>query len=264
MVIGLIDIIVLITIVLSILFALYRGLVCELLGISSWILAGFGALYGYSPMQKIMIHFIENEKMAGLAGSALIALIILIIMTIINAQITSRLRHSSLSGLDRILGLVFGVFRALLLIALIYIGASMLLSEKQVASLAKENVSLPYIQKIAGWMGRFVPESMQSDLDMYEQGGLNNNKKPKIGADLKRAQPLPKKSNQKALDALIKEISQQQLPESIPVPQKPTDASQNMQQLPLVEYNETEKKSLDNIIEQVEEGKQDAAKSNTR
>lgn len=257
MVIGLIDIIVLITIVLSILFALYRGLVCELLGISSWILAGFGALYSYSPMQKVMAHFIENEKMAGLAGSALIALIILIIMTIINAQITSRLRHSSLSGLDRILGLVFGVFRALLLIALIYIGSSMLLSERQIAALSKENISLPYIQKIASLLGRFVPENVQTDLDMYEQGGLSKQKQPKIGTDLKRAQPLPKKSNQKALDALIKEISQQN-PESIPAPQQnniqqPIQSPQKNQ----IEYDDTERKSLDNIIEQVEEGKKD-------
>lgn len=266
MVIGLIDIIVLITLVLSVLFALYRGLVCELLGISSWILAGFGALYGYSPMQKVMSHFIDNEKIAGLAGAALIALLILIIMTIINAHITSRLRQSSLSGLDRILGLVFGVLRAFLLIALIYIGASMLLSEKQIASLSKENISVPYIQKMARFLGKFVPQNMQKDLDVYEQGGLNEQKPPKIGRDLKRHQPLPSQSNKKALNSLIKEISkpqttkntakgQKETVKKLPDKKKVISPVSKDNQPTAIEYNESERKSLDNMVEQLTEGK---------
>lgn len=250
MIIGLIDIIVLITLLLSVLFALYRGLVCELLGISSWILAGLGALYSYSPIQKIMIHFVENEKMAGLVGAALMTLIILIVMTIINAHITKRLRQSSLSGLDRVLGLIFGVLRALLLIALCYIGSSMLLSEQQIISLSKENISLPYIQKMAGFLGKFMPKNIQMDLDMYEQGGLNKRKPPKIGFDLKRNKPLSPESNKKALDLLIKEISKSQPLTTAPEVQK-TNPDINSTQQPIIEYDETERNSLDNMVEEL-------------
>lgn len=45
---GLIDILVLATFVISILCALYRGLVKELLSISSWIIAALAALYGFT------------------------------------------------------------------------------------------------------------------------------------------------------------------------------------------------------------------------
>lgn len=129
MTIGMIDAIALGILIFSILFALYRGLVTELLGISAWILACFGAIYSYTPMQKILHGAIENEKLAGLCGSALVALFILVVMTIINAHINRKLRQSSLSSLDRLLGMAFGVLRAVLLMALLYMGASVALSE---------------------------------------------------------------------------------------------------------------------------------------
>ena len=124
----------------------------ELLGISSWILAAFGAVFSYAHMQPIMQKFIENEKLAGLCGSVLIALIILVIMTLINSHINKKLRQSSLSGLDRILGMIFGVIRAVLLMALVYIGISVAISDDQMEELKKSNVSLVYIQKTVNFM----------------------------------------------------------------------------------------------------------------
>ena len=164
MVIGIIDIIVLITLVLSILFALYRGLVCELLCISSWILAGIGALYGFVPMKSLLSGVFSNEIMAGVVGSATVALLILVVMTVINSQITKRLRNSSLSGLDRILGIVFGGLRAALLLSLLYVGVSMVLSEKQMSDIEKENKSVVYIKKAVDMLEYFVPESVLNDL----------------------------------------------------------------------------------------------------
>ena len=66
--IGAIDILLLITVIFSVLFALYRGLVRELLGISAWILAGLAALYSYAPLQPLMNKLIENPMIAGITG----------------------------------------------------------------------------------------------------------------------------------------------------------------------------------------------------
>lgn len=184
---GTIDILAILIILLSILFALYRGLVRELLGIAAWILAGFGALYSYSLTQPLTGLLIENKQLAGLSGSLTVALTILIVMTLINAHVTQKLRQSPLSGLDRILGLTFGIFRALLLIAVIYIGASLLLSERQLRRAEAENLSLPYIQKMAGWVEYVIPENMKRDLKSYEQGKLRERAPKKIGIELKKS-----------------------------------------------------------------------------
>ncbi len=179
---GIVDLVVLGIIVISVLFALYRGLVRELLGISSWLLAGFTALYSYDPLLKACKGHFENVKLAAIVGTVLLALVVLIIMTIFNAAITRRLRKSALSGLDRIFGLCFGVARAILIIALIYIFSSaMILSPKNIADLKKQNKSIPYIQLSAGWIENIFPENIKKDLLSYQQ-----NKKEKIAEHINK------------------------------------------------------------------------------
>ncbi|MBO7244841.1 MAG: CvpA family protein [Alphaproteobacteria bacterium] len=256
MVIGIIDIIVIITLVLSILFALYRGLVCELLCISSWILAGIGALYGFVPMKGLLSGVFDNEIVAGVVGSAVVALSILIVMTIVNSQITKRLRNSSLSGLDRILGIVFGGIRAALLLSLLYIGVSMILSEKQMADIEKENGSVTYIKKTVGMLEYFVPESVLKDLKVKKDTSAEKDQ-PKIGTQLKN-QPRPKNTDKKALDSLIKEVKkdvnkkaeavkQEVKKEVIDEVKKAVEPVKSE----VVDYKQTERDSLDIMVEAI-------------
>ena len=90
---GLIDILVLATFVISIVCALYRGLVKELLSISSWIIAALSALYGFTYLRPVFSSFIENETAVDLTAAATIALVVLIVLTLINARITKSLRY---------------------------------------------------------------------------------------------------------------------------------------------------------------------------
>lgn len=202
---GLIDIAVIITILLSVLFALYRGLVRELLGITAWILAGLSGLYSYTFMQPLMHKWIESESIAGLTGAGIIALIVLIIMTIINAKITGKLRKSSLSGLDRILGFAFGVVRAWLLIGFIYIAASMVMSDKQLVEVEKKNYSIHYVSKMAEILERFIPENMKKDIKSYEQGRLKDKDMKKIGKQITDGAAEYNRQARESLDKLIEQ-----------------------------------------------------------
>ncbi|MBQ3695567.1 MAG: CvpA family protein [Alphaproteobacteria bacterium] len=205
---GVIDLIILGIIVISVLFALYRGLVRELLGISSWLLAGFTALYSYDPLLKACDGTFANVKLAAIVGSVLLALLVLIVMTIINAAITRRLRKSSLSGLDRIFGLVFGVARALLIVALIYIfAATMMLSPKYIAEMKEKNRSIEYVEQIAIYIQSVFPENIKADLSAYQ-----TTKKEKM----------KKRAQKKAIEAVV-------------------------------EYNEKDRETLENMIENIVE-----------
>ena len=219
---GVIDILVIITVFLSVVFALYRGLVRELLGITSWILAGIAGLYSYSWVQPIVGKYVDNEVIAGIIGSVTVSVIVLVVMTLVNAGITSKLRESSLSGLDRILGFAFGVFRAWLLIGVVYIGASMVFSEKQLLEAEEENLSLPYIQQSAGILEKFIPEAIKKDIKSYEQGSLKGTAPKKIGKEITKelkkditetTQEITEniveyeEETRESLDALIKEVN---------------------------------------------------------
>ncbi len=246
MTIGLIDMIAMGILVFSVLFALYRGLVSELLGISSWIIAGLGALYSYSPMQPLMGKMIENEKIAGICGALLVALIILIILTIVNAHIGRRLRQSSLSGLDRILGLVFGLIRGILLIALLYIGVTMVVSDSQLEEIESENMTVPYIEKTVNFLKNFVPENVRADLGIVEN---EDGKKPeKIGVDLKRDHKLPEKANKKAVNRFVDELKKD-VKEKVGEKVKEKAAEKLIKEVPAAAYDEKERESLDNMVE---------------
>ena len=162
---GIVDLVVITTIIISVLFALYRGLLRELLGITSWILAGVGALYSYQPLINLFTNKVDNVKVWGITSSGLIALTVLVIMTLLNAHITHKLRKSSLSGLDRILGIMFGVFRAVLLIVLVWLFArQMAWTTKQLEIMQQQNFSVKYIQMSADWAEKLLPDGVRNDM----------------------------------------------------------------------------------------------------
>ena len=204
---GIIDLIILVVMVISVLFALYRGLVRELLGISSWILAGFVALYSYNPLLELLASSFENVKLAAIIGSAGLALVVLIVMTIVNACIAKRLRKSSLSGLDRIFGFVFGIARAMLIVALIYIFVTtMMLSPRQLERLKKQNISLPYVEMVASAVQSVFPENIKADLSSYQ---ATKRKKVQEEREAQKKEPAVtdyKQEDRKSLDDMIENI----------------------------------------------------------
>lgn len=209
---GLIDIILVAAIIISVLFALYRGLVRELLGITAWILAGFAALYS-SLLKPVTTKIISNETTAAIVGAAVAALVVLVIMTLINAWIAKRLRQSALSGLDRVLGIAFGIARAALLAAVCYLGYSMLMPEKKLNELEEQNFSVPYVRQMAGWLEYVIPDNVMDDIKAYQQGKLQPEKQPKIGIELKQTvkEELTKyrESDKKSLDDMIDKLSEE-------------------------------------------------------
>ncbi len=223
---GWIDILVVITLILSVLFALYRGLVRELLGITSWILAGLGALYCYVFVEPLVHRFIENKTFAGIVAGAGISLVVLVVMTLINAKVTGRLRQSSLSGLDRMLGFLFGVFRAVLLIAVVYIAAGLFFSEKQLIKWEKGSYTMPYIRMTANFVRGLIPENFQNNLKDYEKGRLSEEKVQKIVRDIAEEQVVEK--TEKAVKETTKE------------------AVKN-----ITNYQKSDRKSLDDMIEKM-------------
>lgn len=196
---GIIDLVVFITIIVSVLFALYRGLLRELLGISSWILAGIAALYSYHPLFSFLTGKVEKVNLWSLSLSGSAALIILVVMTILNANITQKLRKSSLSGLDRILGTAFGIVRALLLIVLVWLfTAQMAFTPDQIKQMDKENFSVKYIQEMAQKVEKILPN--QPTLKHPSQAPKTEKKRP----------PKPeveyKEADRKALDEMMEDI----------------------------------------------------------
>ena len=170
MIFGTVDLIVTAVVVVSVIFAFYRGLLRELLGITGWILAAVGSYWSYGPLLHFFTSLVEKVQIWTMVSTGITALIILIFMTLVNSYITRTLRRSSLSGLDRILGAMFGVFRAGLLIVLAWIFIrQMMLPPPKVQELKKVNVAIPYLNKGADLMEKMLPKDLYQKTYKFEK-----------------------------------------------------------------------------------------------
>ena len=162
---GTVDLVVTAVILISVIFAFYRGLLRELLGITGWILAGLAAAWSYDPLLEFFTGRVEKVQIWTITTTIVVALLILVVMTLINAHIAGKLRKSSLSGLDRILGAAFGVLRAALLIVLVWVFArQMMFPEEKIQMMNKENVFIPYMNQGADMLEKLLPESIREDM----------------------------------------------------------------------------------------------------
>jgi len=121
---NLLDIIVIGVILLSGLFAFARGFVKEALSVAAWVGAAFAVLYGLPYAAPFAERFLPKGPVADAAAALALFLAALIVLSLATSAIAGRVKESSLSAVDRTLGLVFGLVRGLVLVCLLYVALS--------------------------------------------------------------------------------------------------------------------------------------------
>jgi membrane protein required for colicin V production len=119
-----VDLVVLGVIAVSALLAFMRGLVREVLGIGAWIGAGLAAAWGLPLVRPQFHRWLGASPWADPIAFVAIFVLALIVLILIAHAIGRLVRNSPLGGLDRTLGLVFGLVRgaALIILAYIFVG----------------------------------------------------------------------------------------------------------------------------------------------
>lgn len=99
---------------LSLLFGLWRGVVGEIIALLAWALAIFAALEFGSLVGRTVFVGMADPAMQTLAGCVLIFVGVLVVMSLIRMAVKSMVKALGLSMSDRLLGMVFGLARGVL------------------------------------------------------------------------------------------------------------------------------------------------------
>ncbi len=122
-----VDFVVLGVLAVSGLLALSRGFVREVLGLAAWAGAAAFTYWGLPLARPRFEQWISSPEWVTPVTVAALFIGSLLILMVISSWIGHIVRASALGGLDRTLGLVFGLARGALLVVFAYIAACMVI-----------------------------------------------------------------------------------------------------------------------------------------
>ncbi len=215
------DLAVGIILLISALLAFMRGFVHEVLSIAAWIGAVLAAVQGLPFVRPYVRKVIDIDWAADAAAAVTIFLVVLLILSIITNAVARSIQKSALNNLDRALGFVFGLARAVVILGVGLIITDWL-TDRRPTWMARAK-TLPVIEMAASGLKAVVPASFLAARDTAKDGAV-----PDRILDSKQA-----------LERLI-----------VPVPQSTAPASVR----PEGGYDDKDRSTLDSLIERSTEG----------
>ncbi len=150
--------------------AFSRGLVREVLGIAAWVGAIFFAGATVEFIRPQMRRWISNPDISDPASYAAMFLIGLIVLSIMVGIVGSAVRTSVLGGIDRTLGVLFGIARGIVIVAVAYVASGWLIPSDRWPEPVQAARSLPYAYGVAIWMVRFLPLDYRPNIPLPPGG----------------------------------------------------------------------------------------------
>ena len=159
-----VDATVVAVVALSALLAFMRGFVRELFSIGAWLGAGYFAIYTVGFVRDRITAFVGGPEIGTPLSYAAMFLPALIVLSMITGALAKLVHRSGLGGLDRTLGLGFGVVRAGLLLAAAYIVLGWLIPTENWPEPLRQARSVPYAHEVAVWAVRYLPDQYRPNI----------------------------------------------------------------------------------------------------
>jgi membrane protein required for colicin V production len=183
------------------LLALSRGFTREVLSLLAW---GVGAVAAYFAIKQpkligLAMPYVGKEIIATIVVGAAAFILALIIASIIGVKISDRVVDSRVGAFDRTLGLLYGLARGLVLVAIAYLFYGWLTPTEKQEDWVRKAQTLPVISSVGIFIKSYIPQSV---IDTLDQSGQISNPQ---GAATKPADPgtTVTEGQAKGLDNLI-------------------------------------------------------------
>jgi membrane protein required for colicin V production len=160
-------------VLISALLGVLRGFVREILGVGAWVGAAAAAVFGYPILAPYLreLSFIPPD-FADLIAIALIALVVLFLLSMIAATIGRAVQGSAAGGVDRTLGLAFGLARGVLLVIVAYVAGGWLTTADRWPEAVRQARSGPYVADAAAWVANLLPPDLRPRINPWPAGPI--------------------------------------------------------------------------------------------
>jgi membrane protein required for colicin V production len=164
-----IDIIIAVALIISVIVGIIRGFVKEAISIAALLVAIWAALFFGPDVGEISDSWLSSKELQTWFGRILVFVVILSLGGLIGWGISKLVRLSVLSGLDRLVGAVFGVGRGVLLVALFILGGQYAGFDND--KWWQDSRAIPHLDVIAEWIKVMAPQGYDLLVPDAKTGG---------------------------------------------------------------------------------------------
>ena len=158
MILTWIDYLLIVIILASIIIGLVRGFVKEALSLLIWIVAFVVAIHYSEKLSQLFANSIHNVSFR--IGLSFIALLVGVLVSgmLLNFIIGKVVNGTGLSGTNRLLGLIFGFLRGVVLVAGLILLAQ--LTNLPTTKMWQDSILLPRFQPLTVWLKDLIPNDI--------------------------------------------------------------------------------------------------------
>ena len=162
MAIAWIDVVIISLIALSAILSLFRGFVKEALALISWLVALWVAMAFYEEFAVWLSQWITVPSAQKVTAFGVLFVCVLLLGAMVNYLAGKLVDKTGLTGTDKMLGVVFGVARGAVIVAILVLLAG--LTPLPQDPWWQDSQFLGYFEDLAVWMRDFLPSEIADNI----------------------------------------------------------------------------------------------------
>ena len=162
MAIAWIDVVIISLVALSAILSLFRGFVKEALALITWLVALWVAMAFYEELATWLSQWIAVPSAQKVTAFGVLFVCVLLLGAIVNYLAGKLVDKTGLTGTDKMLGVVFGVARGAVIVAILVLLAG--LTPVPQDPWWQDSQFLGYFEDLAMWMRDFLPSEIANNI----------------------------------------------------------------------------------------------------
>ena len=154
---SVIDLIYIISTILSLIKCYKKGFVLSILSIAKWLLAYVITLIIFPKIKPYFKDVIDNEYVLDIGLGITIFIIVIFLVLLINKGLSKAIRYTGVGSLDTIFGFFFGFIKAYIISIFIFSGVHIVYNYDKWPLKLNQSYIFPYLEKGSNYLLRKFP-----------------------------------------------------------------------------------------------------------